>query len=82
MHIHGGQFQIVESRYGDLIKVPETAGWYDTVNLRSGESVTLLMHQAEPGMRMYHCHILEHEELGMMGNLMVNDSPHHQPTSA
>lgn len=82
MHIHGGQFQIVESRYGDLIKVPETAGWYDTVNLRSGESVTLLMHQAEPGMRMYHCHILEHEELGMMGNLMVNGPQHHKPKSA
>lgn len=71
MHIHGGQFQIVESRYGESITVPEVASWHDTVNLRSGESVRLLMRQQTPGMRMYHCHILEHEELGMMGNLMV-----------
>lgn len=81
MHIHGGQFQIVESRYGDQVNIPEIAGWHDTVNLRSGESVTLLMHQAESGMRMYHCHILEHEELGMMGNLMVNEASHHMEKS-
>jgi len=71
MHIHGGQFQIAEFLYGGVRSVPDVAGWYDTVNLRSGESVKVLMRQALPGMRMYHCHILEHEELGMMGNLMV-----------
>lgn len=71
MHIHGGQFRIAESLYRDVRSVPAIPGWYDTVNLRSGESVTVLMRQDWPGMRMYHCHILEHEELGMMGNLMV-----------
>ncbi|HEC2807157.1 TPA: multicopper oxidase domain-containing protein, partial [Campylobacter jejuni] len=25
------------------------------------------------GLRMYHCHILEHEDLGMMGNLEVKE---------
>ncbi|MBP6621039.1 MAG: multicopper oxidase domain-containing protein, partial [Alcaligenes sp.] len=24
-----------------------------------------------PGLRMFHCHILEHEDLGMMAQLMV-----------
>lgn len=71
MHIHGGQFQIIEYLYGGVRTVPDVPGWYDTVNLRAGESVKVLMRQTRPGMRMYHCHILEHEELGMMGNLMV-----------
>ncbi|WP_437888414.1 multicopper oxidase family protein [Phytobacter sp. V91] len=71
MHIHGGQFQLIESLYGETRTTPEVVGWHDTVNVLPGESIKLLMRQDSPGMRMYHCHILEHEELGMMGNLMV-----------
>ena len=72
MHIHGGQFQLIERTYGSDSDKNLPLAWHDTVNLRPGEMVKLLMHQKQPGMRMYHCHILEHEELGMMGNLMVN----------
>lgn len=32
------------------------------------------MKQDFKGLRMYHCHILEHEDLGMMGNLEVEDN--------
>lgn len=72
MHIHGGQFQLIERTWGSDSQKNLAPAWADTFNLRSGEMVKLLMHQKQPGMRMYHCHILEHEELGMMGNLMVN----------
>jgi len=32
-----------------------------------GETVRLVIRQERPGVRMYHCHILEHEQLGIMG---------------
>ncbi|RWD67854.1 multicopper oxidase domain-containing protein [Mesorhizobium sp.] len=38
-----------------------------TMNAASGETVRRLTRQERPGARMYHCHILEHEQLGMMG---------------
>lgn len=41
------------------------------MNVRSGETVTILVTQDMPGERMFHCHILEHEDLGMMGTLKV-----------
>lgn len=70
-HIHGTQFQIVETeRDGVKTKVPFRS-LKDTVNVKRGETVRLLTRQDLPGMRMYHCHILEHEDLGMMGQLEV-----------
>lgn len=70
-HIHGGQFQVVQRVYRGQKTAPECLAWKDTVNVRPGETVHALMLQDKPGMRMFHCHIIEHEELGMMGNLMV-----------
>ncbi|MGC2945653.1 multicopper oxidase family protein [Burkholderia ambifaria] len=70
-HLHGTQFQVIE-RASDGTRTPEPfRAWRDTVNVRSGELVTILTSQAEPGERMFHCHILEHEDLGMMGTLRV-----------
>ncbi|PDQ21855.1 copper oxidase [Mesorhizobium sanjuanii] len=66
-HVHGTQFQVVEhERDGKVSKAPYLA-WKDTVNVTRGETVRLLLRQDRPGPRMYHCHILEHEQLGMMG---------------
>ncbi|TGQ31257.1 multicopper oxidase family protein [Mesorhizobium sp. M00.F.Ca.ET.216.01.1.1] len=66
-HVHGTQFQVVErERDGQVSKAPYLA-WKDTVNVARGETVRLLLRQERPGPRMYHCHILEHEQLGMMG---------------
>ncbi|MCB5309664.1 multicopper oxidase family protein [Yersinia massiliensis] len=70
-HIHGGQFQVVQRAYRGQKTAPECLAWKDTINVRPGETVHVLMIQDKPGMRMFHCHIIEHEELGMMGNLMV-----------
>lgn len=70
-HVHGTQFQVIERVFnGRLTKEPFLA-WRDVVNVRSGEVVRIRMVQGFEGMRMFHCHILEHEDLGMMGNLMV-----------
>lgn len=66
-HLHGTQFQVIErERNGELAHPPYRA-WKDTINVARGETVRLLVRQELPGQRMYHCHILEHEQLGMMG---------------
>jgi len=46
-------------------------GWKDTVVLAPGERARLLMRLAEPGLFLYHCHTLEHEDMGMMRNYRV-----------
>ncbi|AZO45660.1 multicopper oxidase family protein [Mesorhizobium sp. M7D.F.Ca.US.005.01.1.1] len=66
-HVHGTQFQVVEHERGGKISKPAYRAWKDTVNVARGETVRLLLRQDRPGPRMYHCHILEHEQLGMMG---------------
>jgi FtsP/CotA-like multicopper oxidase with cupredoxin domain len=70
-HIHGTQFQIVEREFkGNMTAAPFRA-WKDTVNVTSKETVRILVRHTMPGTRMYHCHILEHEDNGMMGQLEV-----------
>lgn len=70
-HIHGTQFMVQSSEVNG-VKTEETLkSFRDTINLQPYETVTLLMKQDFDGLRMYHCHILEHETLGMMGQLEV-----------
>ena len=66
-HVHGTQFQFVERERGGVVSKPAFLAWKDTVNVARGETVRFLLRQDRPGPRMYHCHILEHEQLGMMG---------------
>ncbi|RUW60685.1 multicopper oxidase family protein [Mesorhizobium sp. M7A.F.Ca.US.008.03.1.1] len=66
-HVHGTQFQVVEHERDGKKSAPAYRAWKDTVNVARGETVRLLLRQDRPGPRMYHCHILEHEQLGMMG---------------
>ncbi|NUS22585.1 MAG: multicopper oxidase family protein [Mesorhizobium sp.] len=66
-HVHGTQFQVVERERDGKVSKPAYLAWKDTVNVARGETVRLLLRQDRPGPRMYHCHILEHEQLGMMG---------------
>lgn len=67
-HLHGVQFQVL-----DRDGVPEPhAAWKDTVNVPARAKVRFAVRfDVAPGRRVYHCHILNHEELGMMGNLEV-----------
>jgi FtsP/CotA-like multicopper oxidase with cupredoxin domain len=70
-HLHGTQFQVVErERNGKRTPEPYLA-WRDTVNVQPGETVRIATVQKMPGERMFHCHILEHEDLGMMATLKV-----------
>lgn len=66
-HVHGTQFQVVEHERDGQVSKSAYLAWKDTVNVARGETVRLLLRQDRPGSRMYHCHILEHEQLGMMG---------------
>ena len=46
-------------------------GWKDTVLLEDGEEVGVIARFLYEGIFMYHCHILEHEDNGMMGQFKV-----------
>jgi len=77
MHLHGGQFQVLKrdapaDRDGLAASLREgltDEGWKDTVLVMPGEQVLLLMRLPPfKGLFLYHCHILEHEDMGMMRN--------------
>lgn len=69
-HVHGTQFQVI-SRNGRA-PPPHERGFKDTVFVNTGEEVTILVRFTHPGIFMYHCHILEHEDNGMMGQFRVS----------
>lgn len=49
-----------------------TPEWRDTVDVPLHSEVKLAVRFDErPGMWMYHCHILDHADVGMMGHLHV-----------
>ncbi|MBS0325262.1 MAG: multicopper oxidase domain-containing protein [Proteobacteria bacterium] len=71
MHIHGVRFRILGRRGDaptDLRDGLIDAGYHDTVLVFPGERVWVGVAPTEPGMFMYHCHNLEHEDGGMMRN--------------
>jgi FtsP/CotA-like multicopper oxidase with cupredoxin domain len=69
-HIHGAGRFLVLSR-GD---VPEAnLVWKDTVLLRSGETVEILLDVSNRGVWMAHCHIAEHIQDGMMFSFPVRE---------
>jgi FtsP/CotA-like multicopper oxidase with cupredoxin domain len=62
-HIHTNAFQVLNQN----AKSPPFQSWKDTVNVPMGESVRVrIPFQDFPGRTVYHCHILDHEDLGMM----------------
>ena len=68
-HIHGTQFYVIERKMSGIVNQSKFKAFKDTINLKPYERVKLVMKQDFTGLRMYHCHILEHETLGMMGQL-------------
>jgi bilirubin oxidase len=74
IHIHGTQFQVVARTVGGLVAPVTYPAWLDTVNVPAGETITIKTRQTLPGKRMFHCHILPHEDAGMMAVLDVK--PH------
>ena len=67
-HVHVNAFQVI-SRNNQPEAFP---AWRDTVLVRRGETVRIRMKFTDfTGETVYHCHILDHEDLGMMGNLEI-----------
>lgn len=70
MHLHDVQFQILD-RNGKR-PPPEERGRKDTVLVAPGERVRIISQFRDyTGIYMYHCHLLEHEDNGMMGQFEV-----------
>jgi FtsP/CotA-like multicopper oxidase with cupredoxin domain len=71
MHLHGKQFRVIE-RSGIRHHGYVDDGWKDTVLIMPGETVRILISFDDyPGLFLYHCHNLEHEDMGMMRNYFV-----------
>lgn len=69
-HLHGYFFQVLSV---DGI-APTTREWKDTVDVHVGGETKIAVHFDErPGMWMFHCHILDHADLGMMSMVHVVD---------
>lgn len=67
MHLHGHFFRVIavngqKTRFGE---------WRDTVLMGPRSSVDVALVAENPGVWMYHCHILDHAAGGMMGTISV-----------
>ena len=76
IHMHGRQFRVVNRTGGSSTNALHAgivdAGWQDTVLVLPGETVRVqVTFTRHPGLYLYHCHILEHEDMGMMRNFRV-----------
>jgi FtsP/CotA-like multicopper oxidase with cupredoxin domain len=70
-HVHGaGRFLILAR---DEVVEPNLV-WKDTVLVRTGETVDILLDVTNPGRWMAHCHIAEHHESGMMFSFNVDEA--------
>jgi FtsP/CotA-like multicopper oxidase with cupredoxin domain len=67
-HVHGAGRFLVLSRDG---AVESNLVWKDTVLVRAGETVDILLDVTNVGRWMAHCHIAEHHESGMMFSFEV-----------
>ncbi len=71
LHLHGVSFQVLSQ--GGRPPAAQNTGWKDTVLVNG--STELLVHFDQDASRetpfMFHCHILEHEDGGMMGQFTV-----------
>jgi FtsP/CotA-like multicopper oxidase with cupredoxin domain len=68
-HVHGAGRFVILAR-DDVIE-PNLV-WKDTVLVRTGETVDILLDVTNPGRWMAHCHIAEHHESGMMFSFNVD----------
>ncbi|WP_300089134.1 multicopper oxidase domain-containing protein [uncultured Nitrosomonas sp.] len=79
IHLHGQQFRILSRRPGYADGAYATikdglinSGWKDTVLVMPGEEIEIIKPFMDyTGLFLYHCHNLEHEDMGMMRNFMV-----------
>ncbi len=70
-HVHGAGRFVVLARDG---VADDNLVWKDTVLVRTGETVDILLDVTNAGIWMAHCHIAEHHESGMMFSFRVDDA--------
>jgi bilirubin oxidase len=67
-HLHGFQFQVLDR---DGVAEPYRS-WKDMLNIPKHSTARIIVRYDDyPGKWMFHCHILDHEDHGMMGVLEV-----------
>ena len=79
IHLHGQQYQVlrripkmVREDYASVKDGYIDSGWKDTVLVMPGEEVEIIKpFQDYKGLFLYHCHNLEHEDLGMMRQFLI-----------
>jgi FtsP/CotA-like multicopper oxidase with cupredoxin domain len=82
MHLHGFFFMPVDEKSQPIRPMQ----WKDTINIPMKTTARFLVTFDErPGQWMFHCHILDHAEGGLMGTVVVGDVPtrehQHKPGS-
>jgi FtsP/CotA-like multicopper oxidase with cupredoxin domain len=78
IHIHGFFFQVLDENGAPVHPI----AWKDTVSVPADSSLRLAVRFDRPGSWMYHCHILDHAEAGLMSTVDVGlpasgESGHH-----
>ncbi len=80
IHIHQVQFNILEYDTSEMDVMVWNSikdgfideGWQDTVLLMPGMKIKIIMRFSDfKGLFVYHCHNLEHEDMGMMRNFKI-----------
>lgn len=75
IHMHGRQFRVLSRTGGPANALQEgihDQGWTDTTLVLPGQTVRVQVTFSNyPGLYLYHCHILEHEDMGMMRNFRI-----------
>ena len=80
IHLHQVQYNIIERNTDDMDEEVWNSvkdgfvdnGWKDTVLLMPGMKIKILMTFKDfKGLFLYHCHNLEHEDMGMMRNYKI-----------
>ena len=76
IHLHGRQFRVLSRSGGEARHVLREgindSAALDTVLVLPGETVRIqTTFSRHEGLFLYHCHILEHEDMGMMRNFRI-----------
>jgi FtsP/CotA-like multicopper oxidase with cupredoxin domain len=66
IHLHGHSFRVLSSNKRAL-----PGHWADTVLVAPRERVEIALRADNPGNWMFHCHLIEHQEAGMMGYFKI-----------
>ena len=87
IHIHQVQFEVIDrevigggdSVAGSNVPLPWETGFKDTVTVYPGEVTRVRATFDLPGLYVWHCHIVEHEDNEMMRPYHVGPIPNNAP---